>query len=686
MELVYIWIDKYRTFKNTGINISNNKFIVKYNSENNSIQIQKNKDYIQLYPENILNINLFLGKNSSGKSNLLDLIGMRIEDRNNHNYEIETVYKNPHKIFHNASDIKEIKKKYKYFYLYYLYEDSDGNSRFCIEGNDIDSCINLFSNKEKIDNKKSDSQINYWREKYWFSFICTYDNQKLTYICNITDDFKDRDISTKDIGTFILFREQYDKYYYSSSSLKSEDEYKIAIPRRVAKFNTKYLYKKISFLIKQVKSKNKLMYLDSKYTLSIIYDSVSTKADTNIYNFIDIKHSLTSTEKAICKILMDVCTFHMFKNELDIYSGQEYERFYKKLKDNIDKIKLEKENYEYIKQYYKKVIESIAKSCFKRYAGSYVEKEINNFLENYQKFQNILEKIFIKERDGSIEILDNGIRIHINKDCNEELILELIKVTIDEKIYSNINQNSSIFDGFFEYNINFLSDGELEYLGIMASLDEQISVLTKSQSDLEKKKYILLFDEPESRMHPELARQFISFLVDLLSQYTDKVFQIIIASHSPFLVSDIPNTNIFSLVKEHSKSCLNSVTINTFGQNIHRLLQKTFFMNHTIGEYSRKIIEQINDDLNKKLGSKIESYRYDSNNMEKIETIEKIVNLIGEDLIKTNLRNKIEIVKHKSYTYKLGEVIHLYDNLSSKEKYELIYHIINSQGNGTQDD
>ncbi|MBR9648471.1 AAA family ATPase [Clostridium tyrobutyricum] len=683
MELVYIWIDKYRTFKNTGINLSNNKFIVKYNLENNSIQIQKNKDYVQLYPDNILNINLFLGKNSSGKSNLLDLIGMRIEDRNNHNYEIETVYKNPHKTVHNLNDIKEIRKKYKYFYLYYLYEDSDGNSRFCIEGNDIDSYIDLFANKEKIDTKKSNSQINYWREKYWFSFVCTYDNQKLTYICDVTDDLKDRGISTKDIGTFILFREQYDDYYYSYSSLKNKDEYKIAIPRRVAKFNTKCLYKKISFLIKQVKSKNKLMYLDSKYTLSIIYDSVSTKEDTNIYNFTDIKHKLTGVEKNICKILMDICTFHMLKNEPDIYSGQEYKQFYKILKNNIAKIKLEKENYEHIKQYYKKVIESIAKSCFTRYAGSYVEKEIDNFLKKYQKFQDTLERIFIKEKYGLIEILDNSIKVHINKDCNEELISELIKSTIDEKIYSNINQYSSIFDGFFEYNINFLSDGELAYLGIMSSLDEQISILTSSESNLEKKKYILLFDEPESRMHPELARQFINSLVDFLSQYTDKTFQIILASHSPFLVSDIPNTNIFSMIKEDSRSCLNLVTINTFGQNIHRLLQKTFFMNYTIGEYSRKIIEKSNDYLNKKLDSKIESYKYDFN---KIEKVEKIVDLIGEDLIKTNLRNKIEIVKDKSYTHKLGEVIHLYDNLSSKEKYELINHIINSQRNGTQDD
>ncbi|MBV4450982.1 hypothetical protein KM792_15215, partial [Clostridium tyrobutyricum] len=111
------------------------------------------------------------------------------------------------------------------------------------------------------------------------------------------------------------------------------------------------------------------MYLDSKYTLSIIYDSVSTKEDTNIYNFTDIKHKLTEVEKNICKILMDICTFHMLKNEPDIYSGQEYKQFYKILKNNIAKIKLEKENYEHIKQYYKKVIESIAKSCFTRYAG-----------------------------------------------------------------------------------------------------------------------------------------------------------------------------------------------------------------------------------------------------------------------------------------------------------------------------
>ncbi|MGR5999183.1 AAA family ATPase [Bacillus cereus] len=57
---------------------------------------------------------------------------------------------------------------------------------------------------------------------------------------------------------------------------------------------------------------------------------------------------------------------------------------------------------------------------------------------------------------------------------------------------------------FFDYSIENLSDGETAYLGFFASLYEQVSLLTPN-----KEKYIILLDEPESRMHPELTRNFI---------------------------------------------------------------------------------------------------------------------------------------------------------------------------------
>ena len=58
---------------------------------------------------------------------------------------------------------------------------------------------------------------------------------------------------------------------------------------------------------------------------------------------------------------------------------------------------------------------------------------------------------------------------------------------------------------------------------------------------------IICFDEPEGTFHPEWARKYVYYLVkflDLVNESKDLTFQIIIATHSPFIVSDIPEQNI----------------------------------------------------------------------------------------------------------------------------------------------
>lgn len=160
MELIYIWIDKFRTFTNTGINFSA-RFDIDFNKDNMEIVINKNENYISLYPENIKNISLILGKNSSGKTNLLDLIGTRIDNRN----ERRIVYKEKQNSpFRRIDEKRDIFKEARYFMIYYM-GVFDGEEIFCFEGNDIEKYNELIENKSIVD-------IKYFNEKYWFSLIC----------------------------------------------------------------------------------------------------------------------------------------------------------------------------------------------------------------------------------------------------------------------------------------------------------------------------------------------------------------------------------------------------------------------------------------------------------------------------------------------------------------------------------
>ena len=96
MELIYVYIDKYRTFEKCEIPFSK-RFDVTYDHGAHQLSIQENSEYRNIYPQHISNINGIFGKNASGKTSLLSLIGKRIEDRHRDREIFEERKKDAHK-------------------------------------------------------------------------------------------------------------------------------------------------------------------------------------------------------------------------------------------------------------------------------------------------------------------------------------------------------------------------------------------------------------------------------------------------------------------------------------------------------------------------------------------------------------------------------------------------------------
>lgn len=71
MELVYLWVDKYKNIKNQGFNFLP-RFTCKYDEASKELTIDK-KEHVSIFPENI-NVTAIVGENGSGKSNILNLI------------------------------------------------------------------------------------------------------------------------------------------------------------------------------------------------------------------------------------------------------------------------------------------------------------------------------------------------------------------------------------------------------------------------------------------------------------------------------------------------------------------------------------------------------------------------------------------------------------------------------------
>lgn len=146
---------------------------------------------------------------------------------------------------------------------------------------------------------------------------------------------------------------------------------------------------------------------------------------------------------------------------------------------------------------------------------------------------------------------------------------------------------------------------------------------------------LLLLDEVDLYMHPEWQRKFLKLLSDELNaEYPDKKIQVIISTHSPLVLSDIPSANCIYL-KHEGDSCTfasGPERNRTFGANIFALLKDSFFMKKSLGEFAYSKIVWISQKLNELKGNpnveSREQYRY----------LDKLIDLIGEPVVRRKLQ------------------------------------------------
>jgi len=91
---------------------------------------------------------------------------------------------------------------------------------------------------------------------------------------------------------------------------------------------------------------------------------------------------------------------------------------------------------------------------------------------------------------------------------------------------------------------------------------------------------LLFIDEAEIGFHPAWKKLFFNWLLDFLNNYTTgDTFQIILTTHSPYLLSDLTSSNILLFKKgdNGNTEIVPSDSFMTFGANIHELLANNFF-------------------------------------------------------------------------------------------------------------
>ena len=139
-----------------------------------------------------------------------------------------------------------------------------------------------------------------------------------------------------------------------------------------------------------------------------------------------------------------------------------------------------------------------------------------------------------------------------------------------------------------------LSSGERQQIYSISSLLyhlDNLKSVAKDESNPERiqfKHVNIVLEEIELYYHPEMQQQFVRYLMDGLDQMDLeglKSVNVMIVTHSPYVLSDIPRGNVLAL-KKNEEAPVNG--LQTFGANIHDLLKNSFFLTDgAMGNFAR---------------------------------------------------------------------------------------------------
>ncbi|OAV74618.1 putative ATP-binding protein involved in virulence [Bacteroidales bacterium Barb7] len=186
----------------------------------------------------------------------------------------------------------------------------------------------------------------------------------------------------------------------------------------------------------------------------------------------------------------------------------------------------------------------------------------------------------------------------IKKLSLDQIIEKLPPPFYKQEIIFKKNENTNSKEAII---IRKMSSGERQFLFSMSTVLYHIkNMMSVPENDKERVKYKnfnIVLDEIELCFHPEYQREFVNKLIGYLERLVgndpnkeDYHFNIILVTHSPFILSDIPKCNVLFL--KEGRQC-DEMQEDTFGANIHSLLQNAFFLNGTIGEFAKQKINKM---------------------------------------------------------------------------------------------
>jgi len=561
MKLIYIFLeDDYKNIPQGGYSFDDEFIVEEFNTTSKIIELKTNDSYHKPFNSSIQNITCIVGKNGIGKTTFFELLiapllwrldGNMLEDKLHllfheelsNTFMIESYINNAQNwkiLVNNAStDIKKntyiqnkqaLDKSLKY---------PLSNNKFSVlpfQTNIIFHSLSPFDRiylllKQKL--SEAPSMVKHYQKRFKYIGIKQIENDEISYeymtIINLLNLFF-RDDSNRMINEI--------GYKFKNIKIEFNNEY----------FNFDIQIPLLDELDSDVFNEIKAKYSDLEFLFSS-YMTIDNFNDT-FFNTILLKNLNISSKKSFEKFIQFIQSTY---EGIDTISA--IEKFIENIQLHID----------------------------------------NKFLFHQKQYDFLKELIKNKENYKTLKSLEND--------------EELRKIVESKQLYSSLQYVKSLTaKGIVSFNINLeknnkeinyfrLSSGEKTLLSYFANILGRVSELYEIQAqdetynNVQNKLFLILIDEVELHLHPEWQRNFIKYVEDFFNYKEHPIkLQFVIATHSPFVVSDIYDQNIIYLGNKDKET-------KTFGGNIFDIFKDDFYVSNTIGAFSESIIKELSEFL-----------------------------------------------------------------------------------------
>lgn len=562
MKLIYCYIEHFRNIENQDVSLSD-EFDCRYRDSKIFIEKREKNPLMDYIYDNgfMSNLRIIVGKTGSGKTNFLQLIGMDWWNR------------------------KSTADGDAYLLLYKMHNEND-----------------FFVEEVGLGNKTRAYCFTYDFDKHEIlKYIpAAYDDHEDTYIINAFDRYAFASCPYDNVRQEQMFdNNQFIPRkitQYGKSSVSMECEF---LKEYLSHFSEKSIKRRVSFVIGWKNWQNKIQSdLDEKLIKREYWtykDRAEEQRDKNFRNGqynkpIEYDKKSTPKSRFIHDLMVDFAIYlrkwaelveYEFPEKYYPYTGIVYDLGIEDPRELPDGKKMG-------------ILKRIDWLC--QYIDYHTDEITSNRGLVWQIGSDIRDLFHLLGKMDDKYFTDTEFTIPV-------MDIDVNGKTVMRDVFERMEQYRPDQIGVFTecllpYHWSYVSSGEYQYAKIWGVLEEygvRVKMMTQGQkySEAIQPNLILLLDEPENYMHPEMCRTFIRNLNVLLSKRNPNAeLQVLISTHSPFMLSDVMASQVIKMDYDENGKCVISESEKPYyAANIHSIMADGFFLEYTIGEQARIFLE-----------------------------------------------------------------------------------------------